>query len=300
MPELPEVQTTAMGLNGIIKRIIPRPRIIDVWTDYKSQYFKGSKTIKDPVYFSYFKRKIKGKTIIHVTRRAKNVLIHLSDNLTILVHMKMTGHLLYGNYDKSDPYNRFIHLVFHLSNGKKLELSDMRKFAKVALVKTAELHLSEHLKDIGPEPLEKSFTFAKFKERIFLKSGKKIKPTLTDQSVIAGIGNIYADESLWLSLIHPEEIVEKIPIKKLQRLYDSIKILLKKGIDFGGDSMSDYRNIHGERGRFQEQHRVYQKTGEKCSKKGIDGKKCSGFIVRIVVAGRGTHFCNVHQKKSFI
>ncbi len=287
MPELPEVQTTASGLDGVARNL----KVIDVWTDYKSPYYKGSDNIKDPKYFLYFKKIVKGKIITHVSRRAKNVLIHLSDNLTILIHMKMTGHILYGDYDKSDPYNRFIHLILHLSNGKNIELCDARKFAKVTLIPTDSLHVSTHLKDIGPEPLEKKFTFDKFQERIFIKKDKKIKPTLTDQAIIAGIGNIYADESLWRAGIHPEMIVNKIPEAKLKQLFVDIKTVLKKGIDFGGDSMSDYRNIHGKRGKFQEQHQAYQRRGEKCRKSG-----CKGYIARIVVAGRGTHYCPVHQK----
>ncbi len=293
MPELPEVQTTASGLDRIIQGISPRPSITHVWTDYKSVYFIGSGTIKDPKYFSKFKKLVQGATLSHVTRRAKNVLIHLSNDLTILVHMKMTGHLLYGDYDRSDPFNRHIHFILYLSNGKNIELSDLRKFAKVTLVKTNELHLSEHLESIGPEPLEKSFTFSKFKERVSLASHKMIKPVLTNQTIIAGIGNIYADESLWRAGIHPMEIVEKIPQDKLKGLFQAIKALLAKGIDFGGDSMSDYRNVHGKPGKFQEQHRAYRKTGQKCSKPG-----CTGIITRIVVAGRGTHFCPVHQKLS--
>jgi len=287
MPELPEVQTTASGLDNFVRKL----SIKNVWTDYKSAYFTGSETIKDPVYFKYFKKQIVGKKIINVSRRAKNVLINLSENLTIVVHMKMTGHLLYGDYNRSDPYNRFIHFIIYLSNGKNIELSDMRKFAKVAVVKSDTIADSVHLKGIGPEPLEESFDFDAFKKRIYKKKNKKIKPTLTDQSVIAGIGNIYADESLWRASIHPEELVENILEVKLKKLFEAIKSTLLKGIDFGGDSMSDYRNIHGERGRFQEEHRAYQKTGKKCSKKG-----CVGFIIRMVVAGRGTHICSAHQK----
>ncbi len=286
MPELPEVQTTASGLDRVVRGL----SIIDVWTDYNSPYYKGADNIKDPNYFSYFKKVVKGKKIIDVSRRAKNVLINLSGNLTIIVHMKMTGHLLYGDYNRSDPYNRFIHLIFYLSNGKNIELSDTRKFAKVAVVPTDTMHLSSHLKNIGPEPLEKAFTFHKFLERIKNKKNKKIKPTMTDQSVVAGIGNIYADESLWRAGIHPEELVENIPLEKMRKLFKVIQETLSRGIDFGGDSMSDYRNVHGERGKFQEQHKAYQRKGERCLR-----ARCKGFIVRTVVAGRGTHFCEVHQ-----
>jgi formamidopyrimidine-DNA glycosylase len=265
--------------------------IVDVWTEYNSPYFYGSDTIKDPNFFKYFKKTIKNSKILSVNRRAKNVLIHLSNSHTILVHMKMTGHLLYGNYNRKDPFNKLIRLIFTLSKGQTLELCDTRKFAKVTLFPTDTIHKTIHLKDIGPEPLEKEFTFSIFKNQINHKPNGKIKLIIMDQSIIAGIGNIYADESLWRSGIHPASIVNKIPDKKLKELYSAIIKTLSKGIDFGGDSMSDYRNIHGERGKFQEQHNVYKKKGAKCSKKG-----CSGIIKRIVLGTRGTHLCEVHQE----
>ena len=287
MPELPEVQTTASGLDRVARGLT----ITDVWTEYNSPYFKGSNTIKDPVYFKYFKKTIKGAKIINVTRRAKNVLIHLSNSFTILIHMKMTGHIMYGNYNKKDPFNRHIRLIFYLSNGKTMELCDTRKFAKVTLVPTETMHETIHLKGIGPEPLKREFTFDVFKNQLNKKPKGKIKLVLMDQTIIAGIGNIYADESLWRAEIHPESIVGKIPDKKLKELYSAIRTTLLKGIYFGGDSMSDYRNIDGERGKFQEQHKAYRKTGTTCLK-----KDCKGKIIRIVVGSRSTHFCGVHQK----
>ncbi len=337
MPELPEVQTTVNGLNQTVVGL----RIVDVWSDYDSSYFKGSDNIKDRTYFADFKKKILGKKILSATRRAKNILIHLEGNTgnnprnnhnigaTILVHMKMTGHLMYGQYkfvgkkwipvspeSLKDPFNRYIHFVLTLQKGgarkndkniSYLALCDSRKFAKVTLIepKIGEKigsqqnhHLtSSHLIDIGPEPLEKSFTFNKFVARLDLKPHWKIKQALMDQTVIAGIGNIYADESLWRAEIHPAEKVSHIKPVKIRALFDAIKQTLSRGIDFGGDSMSDYRNIHGERGKFQEQHHAYQKTGKKCDRRGINGKNnCTGTIVRIVVGTRGTHYCNKHQK----
>lgn len=286
MPELPEVQTTASGLN----RVLPGLLITDAWTEYNSKYFHGKDTIKDPIYFKYFKKTIKNAKILNVTRRAKNVLINLSNNHTILIHMKMTGHVMYGDYNRKDPYNRFIRFILYLSNGKTMELCDTRKFAKVTLLKTDEMHETTHLKGIGPEPLEKAFTFEVFVNQINKKPKGKIKAVLLNQEIIAGIGNIYGDESLWRAGIHPEHLVENIKNDKLKELYKAIRSTLSKGIDFGGDSMSDYRNIDGERGKFQDQHRAYRKTGEKCSK-----PNCKGIITKIVVAGRSTHFCNKHQ-----
>ncbi len=286
MPELPEVQTTASGLDRAVSGL----KILDVWTEYNSPYFYGSNTIKDPEYFTYFKKEVKNEKILNVRRRAKNILINLSHDKTILIHMKMTGHVLYGNYNKTDPFNRLIRLKFYLSNGKTMDLCDTRKFAKVTLLKTSEMHDSVHLKGIGPEPLEKKFAFEVFREQILNQPHGKIKLVLMDQSIIAGIGNIYADESLWRASIHPQSLVKHIPSKNLSDLYKSIITTLSRGIDLGGDSMSDYRNIDGERGKFQEQHRAYRKTGTKCSKKG-----CKGTIARIVLGSRGTHFCPSHQ-----
>jgi len=290
MPELPEVQTTVNGLNRRIRNL----KITNVWTDYGSAFHKGKDSIKDPAYFNYFKKEVLGARIIDASRRAKNILVHIqknNKNLVILIHMKMTGHLMYGDYDRTDPFNRFIHLVFTFSNGKTLELSDMRKFAKVTLIAEKDLDKTVHLEHIGPDPLTKSFTFAVFKERLAKRPNGRIKTVLMDQELIAGIGNIYSDEALWRAGLNPEERTMNIPDPLLKKLYAATKTVLKKGIDFGGDSMSDYRNIDGKRGRFQGQHNVYRKTSERCSKPG-----CKGIIVRKVVGGRSAHFCSVHQR----
>lgn len=304
MPELPEVQTTVNGLN----QTVVGKTITTVWTNYKSSFKPHKDTIKDPAYFSIFKKEVVGQKITSASRVAKNILIHLSNKKIILVHMKMTGHLLYGKYrlsqDKKDPwspeesetpalrdpFNRHIRLVFSLSNGKYLALSDMRKFAKVLLIDSVH---NPHLSHIGPDPLSKDFSFDLFKERLLKKKSGPIKSILMDQTVIAGVGNIYSDEALWLSGIHPEEDVKKVfkNTKKLKELYISIILVLKKGIDLGGDSMSDYRNIKGEKGEFQGKHNAYRKTGEQCSKAG-----CTGIIQRKVVRGRSAHFCSVHQR----
>lgn len=308
MPELPEVTTTVNGL----RKVLPGLRIVDVWTDLakKSQRIKHFKdTIKDEIFFKDFKKKIVGKKVLSVERRAKNILINVSGGYTILIHLKMTGHLLYGKYIKKtvgekivwepkdskptllDPYNRFIHFVFCLSNGKHLAFCDSRKFGKITFFETKNIGVTVHLKNIGPEPLEEETDFKLFKDRLNLKPKGKIKTILMDQSVIVGIGNIYSDEMLWLSGIHPESIVYKIPNKELRFLYKNMKIVLKKGINFGGDSMSDYRNIEGERGNFQHHHNVYRLNKTICKKKG-----CNGDIIRKVVNGRSAHFCNKHQK----
>ena len=306
MPELPEVTTTVNGLKKALKGL----SFGVVWTDLaKNNPIKQfENTIKNKTFFEGFKKTVKNQKIINVERRAKNILINLSNGKTILIHLKMTGHIIVGKYiynkkenkwtpDKNerkelhDPYNRFIHAVFPLSNIKSMVFCDSRKFGKITLIDTKNANESIHLKNIGPEPLEKSFDFKKFKERLLLKPNKKIKTVLMDQSIIAGIGNIYSDEILWLSNINPESRTNKVPDKYLESTLNSMKKILNKGIHFGGDSMSDYRDIDGKKGNFQNHHNVYQKNKEKCGKNG-----CSGVIIRKVLDGRSSHFCNIHQK----
>jgi formamidopyrimidine-DNA glycosylase len=292
MPELPEVQTTVSGLHKVLPSLI----IKDVWTDWPKM-FRGDSLAK-------FKKEAAGKKVLSVKRRGKHILINLSSDTTIIIHMKMTGHLLYGKWKMenkkwvpnqsgplNDPFNRFVHVVFSLSNGKHLAFSDTRKFGKVVLAKTSKLEHSPHLAHLGPEPLDKTFDYETFAARLSKKPRGKIKTVLMDQSLIVGIGNIYSDEMLWRAGIHPERRAGLIKKPGLKKLYAALKEVLRGGIEFGGDSMSDYRNIFGEKGRFQEKHNVYQKKGGLCGKRG-----CDGIIERIVVGGRSAHFCPKHQK----
>lgn len=304
MPELPEVHTTVEG----IRSTAVGKKITDVWTDLYSKDKRFAESIKNPSFFKDLKKRSLGAKIVKSERRAKNILIHLSNNETILVHMKMTGHMMYGKYDYNkktnswsphknssdslrDPYNRFVHFVISLNNGSHLVLCDSRKFAKVTIEKTDKIFTSKHLKDLGPEPLEKNFTQKDFKERISKKPSWPIKKALLDQTLVVGIGNIYSDEMLFLSGIRPDRFVRNIKDSEYKAMFIAMKKVLKKGIDFGGDSMSDYRNIYGERGAFQHRHNAYRRTGEKCTKKG-----CSGTIIRKVIAGRSSHYCDKHQK----
>ena len=191
-----------------------------------------------------------------------------------------------------DPFNRFIHFVICFENGKCLVLSDVRKFAKVIYFNTKEIDDIPDIKKLGPEPLEKSFTFKKLKERILKRPERPIKQTLMMPEIIAGIGNIYSDEMLWASGIHPLSKPKNIPDKDFKKLYKEMVSVLKKGIDFKGDSTSDYRTPSGERGQFQHQHKAYRNTGKPCAK-----PKCKGVISRIKVGGRSAHFCPRHQIK---
>jgi formamidopyrimidine-DNA glycosylase len=300
MPELPEVQTTVNGLNAEVKGFT----IIDVWSDYRSSFHAGKNNIKNPEYFKGFKRDVVGAKIVKAARQGKNILIHLSNKKTMLVHMKMTGHFMYGEYvfdEKEwkpkategplvDPYNKYLHLVFTLSDKKQLVFSDLRKFGKVFLFNTEDEGTIEDLMKLGPDPLKSEFDFEAMEERLKMKPNGKIKQVLMDQTVISGIGNIYSDEMLWSAGIHPLSQAGAIPLPELQKLFKAMKETLEKGIDFGGDSDSDYRNIYGERGSFQHKHNAYRRTGKPCPKRG-----CGGTIQRLKVGGRSAHFCDTHQ-----
>jgi len=290
MPELPEVETTVRGLKS---KVLNRT-FVDVWSDWQ-------KIVKKPKSFLDFKKELKNKKIIKVWRRAKNIIFDLSGGYSLLVHQKMTGHLLVGDWilknekwhpkekgPLNDPYNRFIHLVFFFDNKKMMALSDVRKFAKVELQKTEELLNSKEFQSLGPEPLEKSFTFKKFKELLKDKKGK-IKQVLMDQSVIAGIGNIYASEALWYAKIHPEKPTFKLSEKELKNLYKAIKKVLELSIKLGGESFSDYRKPDGSKGGFDTERKVYKREKQKCF-------RCKTEIKRIKVGQRSAFFCPHCQK----
>jgi len=229
-------------------------------------------------------------------RRGKNILINLNPSkisgqvkYTIIIHMKMTGHLMVENYEKE---NKYIHLYFLLSNKKNLVLSDMRKFASVTISKTEEIHLHDVIGKLGPDPLDLKFNAKILFEIMRRKKGMPIKSALLDQTAISGIGNIYSDEILWQSGIHPLSKTDKIPKKKFPEIFKAMQKILKFSIRHGGDSKSDYRNAFGGKGEFQNFHKAYGRKNQKCPK-----SKCSGIIKRMVIRGRSAYFCPKHQIK---
>ncbi|MBI2669875.1 MAG: bifunctional DNA-formamidopyrimidine glycosylase/DNA-(apurinic or apyrimidinic site) lyase [Candidatus Yanofskybacteria bacterium] len=313
MPELPEVETIVRGLN---KKAVGL-KIVGAWTDW-------AKTIKTHK-LTDFVHEIKGRKILRARRRAKYIMIDLSGGKTLIIHQKISGHLLYGKWIKQsqisnlksqnynskfktkletgdqkwvstisgplqdDPYNRFIRFIIFLSNGYMLGLSDVRRFGKIFLGDTDKIENINEIGKLGPEPLDPKFTLAKFKELMRHKRGV-IKKVLMDPFVIAGIGNIYSDEILWYAGVAPLRRVEKLTDKELATIYKYIKFVLKKAIGAKGDSQQDYRTLEGKFGNYQNMQKAYQLTGEKCQKH--DG----GIIKRIVINSRSAHFCPVHQK----
>ncbi len=275
MPELPEVQTIVSDLG----KVLPGQTIRDVWTDWP-------KMIKNPESFAEFKKELTGRKISGVKRKGKNILIGLTGGKTLLIHLKMTGHLLYGS---DDPQNRFLHLVINFSTGKQLALSDVRKFAKILICETGKLGELEDIKDIGIEPMDKFFTYAKFKEILSNRKGR-IRDILMNQEIIAGIGNIYCSEILWEAGIYPFRKTLTLRGSDLHEIYRAILKILKQAIKARGDSIIDYRDISGKKGGYQFLHKAYQMEGKKCSKN-------DGGIIKIVKQkGRSAFFCPVHQK----
>jgi len=288
MPELPEVETIIRDLN---KKVLRRT-FIDVWTDFP-------KTVRKPEDFEQFKKEIIGKKIQKICRRGKNIIFNLSENCSLLIHQKLTGHLLLGKWEfregkwipsagpLAEKINTYIHLLFTLDNGQMLALSDLRKFAKVELWDNEGL--KKELSSFGPEPLENDFTFEKFQECLSKKRKGKIKQVLMDQTVIVGIGNIYSDEILWQAKICPFKDVSKLTDEELKEIYQAMKEILAKAIKLGGESISDFRRISGERGYFDKERKVYRREDEKCS-------RCGTIIKRVKLVGRSAHFCPTCQK----
>lgn len=282
MPELPEVETTVKAL---WEKILSR-KIEDVWTDFPGM-------IKKPKDFKDFVKEIKRRKIENVRRRGKNILIDLSGNKTLLIHQKLTGHLLLGKWKKknnkwqpplgplSEKVNTYIHLLFTFDNGQQLALSDLRKFAKAELFNKDEL--KKEISSLGPEPLDKNFTFENF-TGVLGRARGKIKQVLMDQTVIAGIGNIYSDEILWQAKVHPFKEISQLSEKDLKNIYQAIRKTLPLAIKLCGESISDYRTLSGEVGFFDKARKVYRREGEKCN-------RCGTIIKRVKLAGRSAHFC---------
>ena len=291
MPELPEVETIVRGL----KKKILNLKIEDVWTD-------SEKIIKKPERFNDFKKEIEGRIVSDVRRRGKNILIDLSGEKVVLIHQKISGHLLYGKWKREkekwvsaiqgnlydDFWNNFLHFILFFDNKEQLALSDLRKFSKIELWDKKDLEKSEYMQSLGPEPLEKDFTFKKFKESLNKRKSGKIKQILMDQKIIVGIGNIYANEILWMSKINPFKDLKELTEKNLMSIYKNTKNILREAIKLKGSSVSDFRRLDGKRGSFDGFLKVYRKEGKECP-------VCKSKIKRDTISTRSTFFCSKCQ-----
>jgi formamidopyrimidine-DNA glycosylase len=271
MPELPEVETIVRNLRGnligktIAEVVVRKPQMVD-----------------DP---SAFTARLTGRGIDGVQRRGKYILLGLGD-LTLLVHLGMTGRLLYDS--QVVPKEKHTHLVFCFEAGGQLAYHDPRRFGRLRLIDTDGDKAIPPLLRLGPDPLESSFTIEEL-ARMTSRSGRSIKDFLLDQTKIAGIGNIYACEIIHHATLHPCARVKELSPRQVDTLYHAIREVLLRGIEYRGTTISDYRDADGEKGGFQELLQVYGRGGEYC-------RRCKGKILRIVQSQRSTFFCPVCQR----
>lgn len=268
MPELPEVETVRRGLTELVAG--SQIRTVDVLYP---------KMINLPP--EDFTNALKNQIIKKIDRRGKYLFIRINNGLTIVSHLRMEGK--YDVEPEGTPLSKHTHIVFHLTDGRQLRYNDTRKFGRMNLVDTGHELTVAGLKTIGPEPTERDLTLD-YMRKIFGKSKKLVKPFLLDQSNIAGLGNIYADEVLWLSKINPKQPVNTLSVVELKLLRKSIIDEIKGAIDGHGTTVHSYSNAYGEAGNFQNHLNVYGRQGEPCL-------RCGTPIEKIKLAQRGTHFC---------
>ena len=279
MPELPEVETIARQLRGLVvgKRI----------ADFESFWHR----VTEPMPAAHVAARLAGRRIAGVGRRGKFVVLELDSGEALIVSLRMTGRLLFEPASApADPYTR---ALVRFRGGTVLRFADTRKFGRMAIVDLEELRgdtarrgrakMPLH-RALGIEPFSRRFTAAWLSELLRRRHRAAIKPLLLDQRAIAGIGNIYAIEALWRSRIHPLRPAGSLRPAEVARLHEAIRWVLRKGIRFGGASRRDYRDARGERGRMQQEFNVYDRAGEPCP-------RCGRAIVRTAVGGRGTFHC---------
>ena len=288
MPELPEVEVVKKSLEKTIYDL----RIKNIKILNKSLRYKINEKL--------MKRLISSK-VISVSRRSKYILINLNNQFTILIHLGMTGKIIITGANKRkyktsfyykiiDSKPKHDHLIFKFNKNIILTYNDVRKFGFIKIYKTHDLYSSSHLNELGPEPLSKKFNFYYFKNNI-MKRHVCLKDLLMNQKFIAGLGNIYVNEALFLSKINPKVRSNKIPLKKIKLLVSNIKKVLKKAIQEGGSSIKNFNNIKGKKGKFQQFFNVYGKQGNPCSR-----SNCIGIIRRIRISNRSTFYCDKCQK----
>ncbi len=271
MPEMPEVETIRKTLAPHIEgRKITK---VDLRLD---------RLVKVPADPANFVSRLEGRTVTRLSRRGKYLCFQLDGAGDIfIVHLRMTGQLYYSEDGSTD--RKYTRLALSLDNCSALLFADLRTLGALYLVSPEEIPLIKGLHTLGPEPLTEAFTEEYLTEYLSTRQ-TKIKSLLLDQCAIAGLGNIYADEALFLSGIHPERKAKTLTEKEIHKLYKAVNKVIGDGIADGGTTFSDYRDAHGESGHHQENLYAYQRTGKPC-------KGCGTAIQRLVIGGRSSHFC---------
>lgn len=291
MPELPEVETIRRDLDVLIGQKISALDILDAKTASPSAAF--------------LKRALMGKKLLKIERRGKLLIFVFSADQFLLIHLKMTGQLIFqskkrriagghslaeGSFEKAvggKLPNKYTRAIFSFSDGGQLFFNDLRKFGYLKLVNAQELK-NILAKNYGPEPLTPEFSLARFQE--IIKNRKtKIKAVLLNQKLIAGLGNIYVDEALFAAGIRPTRLASSLKKEELEKLYKAINRLIKKALEYRGTTFSNYVDSRGKKGNFSRFLKVYGRQKEACL-------VCKTKIVKVKLAGRGTTYCPHCQK----
>ncbi len=288
MPELPEVEVVKRSLQKKIKNTVFKKVTVK---DVNLRYRVNKKEIS----------KIIGKKVNNVVRRSKFLIFHLSDNLSLLFHLGMTGKFFFKNnkdqkfktsfyYDLGSNDNKHDRLIFSLNKNQKLIYNDVRKFGFVKLLKFDCVQKNFHLKNLGPEPLKQDFNFNYVKKYV---SGKKrnVKNVMMDQKFVSGLGNIYVNEILFYSGVKPTRKAKNLKSFEIIKIIKFTKKILTNAINLGGSSIKDFSSENGKKGNFQQHFKVYGKKEEKCS-----NADCKGAIKKIVLSNRATFYCSQCQK----
>lgn len=288
MPELPEVETIRRDLaDCLVKQSFTAIEILT------------AKTIKNPA--AFFKSHLLGQKIGAVSRRGKLLIISVGNQGGfLLIHLKMTGQLVYqnkktklagghslGSEQATALSNKHTRVIFRFNNGGVLFFNDLRRFGYLKIVNQAELDRIL-VNNYGPEPLTKEFSVVALK-KILAKRKTKLKVLLLNQKLIAGLGNIYVDESLFRARLHPERIAGSLKEAEIKKLYLAINAVIKQAIISRGTTFNNYVDSRGQKGNFSRQLQVYGRHRERCL-------NCGGVILKKKVAGRGTHYCPNCQK----
>lgn len=288
MPELPEVETVKRGL----KKLLIGKRISQISNDWPKSFPNSTDDVEQ---FAI------GSKITDIRRRAKVLIIDLDSQYSFVIHLKMTGQMVYRSnqysFGAGHPSDSLIgtlpdkstRVEIKFTDNSYLFFNDQRKFGWMRLLPTTMIQELDFFKKVGPEPLSSNFTSAVLKERLNRRQRSAIKAVLLDQSVIAGIGNIYADESLWGAKIHPLTTVGDISKNKLKNLHTEIQFVLSLAIEKGGSTDKNYVDAEGKKGSYMSFARVFRREGLSCP-------RCGTEILKIRAAGRGTHYCPKCQK----
>jgi formamidopyrimidine-DNA glycosylase len=287
MPELPEVETIKVGL----AKLLPGLTVKDVWHDWPKSFPNSPPDIA---------KFLLNAKVTQVRRRAKVLIMELSSDYCLVIHLKMTGQLVYVGKERfgaGHPNESLVgklpdkstRVVIDFTDGSKLFFNDQRKFGWMRLLPIAQVPEIDFFKKVGPEPLDDDFTAKDFIEALSRRRSSNIKAVLLDQTILAGVGNIYADESLFMAKIHPLTPVGKIPKTKLVALYNNLREVLKLSIAKGGSTDRNYVDSEGKKGSYLTFAQVFRLDGKPCP-------RCGTIIEKIRVAGRGTHVCPTCQK----